>query len=74
MYDDKKNELYVMTLTENDDYAINDVIVTSELSSLPKNLIIGIVQRIEPTTAINKKIILGTSIDFFKLQMVAGIQ
>jgi rod shape-determining protein MreC len=74
MYDEKKKELYVITLNENDDYAVNDIIVTSDLSSLPKNLIIGIVQRIEATTSINKKIFLGTSIDFMKITVATGIQ
>lgn len=74
MFDEKRKVLYVMTMTENDDYALNDIIVTSELSSLPKNIIIGIVQSIEPTTTINKKIILGTSIDFLKVTMAAAIQ
>jgi cell shape-determining protein MreC len=74
MYDEKKKELYVLTLSENDDYRINDMIVTSDLSSLPKNIIIGIVQEIEDTKTINKKIILGTVLDFLKVTEVAAIE
>lgn len=73
-YDKEKKMLFLLTPSENDDYAINDIMVTSDLSSVPRNLVIGIVQKIEPTSSINKKVILGTTIDFLKLTSAAAIK
>jgi len=74
IYDAKRNELFFYTPSESDDFAVGDIVVTSSFSTLPKNLIIGIVQNIQVTASINKKIILATSIDFLRINLVAGVQ
>lgn len=74
MYDFKKNLLYLTAPKDSNNYNPMDIIVTSDLSSLPKNLIIGVVIGIEPTTSINQKIIIATSIDFMSITMAASIQ
>jgi cell shape-determining protein MreC len=50
-----------------------DVIVTSELSTLPKGLIIGIVREIEDTPSIYKKVYLDIPFDFYKITEVGII-
>lgn len=74
IYNAKMNVLYLFTPNENDDFKVGDVIVTSSFSTLPKNLIIGIVQKIETSSSINKKVILATSVDLLKINLIAVVQ
>ncbi len=41
---------------DNEDFQINDILLTSELSTLPKGIIVGIVQDIESSSSLYKKI------------------
>jgi len=41
---------------DNNDFQLNDILTTSELSTLPKGIIVGIVQEIESSSSLYKKV------------------
>lgn len=50
------NYLTISVHRDNEDFQINDILLTSDLSTLPKGIIVGIVQDIESSSSLYKKI------------------
>jgi rod shape-determining protein MreC len=72
-YNPVTKKLFLTALKESVDYKNGDLIVTSELSTLPKDLLIGTVYNIESTSSIYAKIYITPSIDFYKITEIAVI-
>jgi rod shape-determining protein MreC len=72
-YNPLTKKLFLSTLKESADYKNGDLIVTSELSTLPKDLLIGTVYEIESTSSIYAKIYIKPSIDFYNITEIAVI-
>ena len=72
-YSTESRKIFLRSLKENSDFKKGDIIVTSELSTLPKDLMLGIVSNIETTSSIYSKIYIEPSIDFYNITEIAVI-
>jgi cell shape-determining protein MreC len=72
-FDNDLNQLFVK-FYQSQDFQSGDVVVVSNYSSLPNNLIVGIVDRVEPSSSIHTIAIVKPSIDVHELTEVFAIQ
>ncbi|MDD4028251.1 MAG: rod shape-determining protein MreC [Caldisericia bacterium] len=72
-FDKDQNILFVKFYQEQD-FQVGDVVVVSNYSSLPNNLIVGIVDQIEPSSSIHYTAIVKPSIDMKTLTEVFAFQ
>jgi len=72
-YSTESKKIFLRALKENTDFKKGDIIVTSELSTLPKDLMLGTVSSIEITASIYSKIYIEPSIDFYKMTEIAVV-
>lgn len=72
-FDDKKKMLYFEIRKDDPLIKKGDAIVTSELSTLSKGLLIGLIESIEDTPSIYRKAYLSVPIDFYRITEVAII-
>lgn len=72
-FDNKKKMLYFEIRKDDPLIKKGDAILTSELSTLSKGLLIGLVQSIEDTPSIYRRAYLSVPIDFYKITEVAII-
>jgi cell shape-determining protein MreC len=72
-FDKGQNQLFIK-FYQSQDFQTGDVVVVSNYSSLPNNLIVGIVDRVEPSSSIHTIAIVKPSIDVEKLTEVFAIQ
>ena len=73
LLDVKKKKLYFEVRKDESSIKKGDIIVTSEFSTLPKGLFIGIAEYVEDTPSIYRKVFLNVSLDFNKITEVAII-
>lgn len=71
--DNKKKKLYFEIRKDESLIKKGDAIVTSELSTLSKGLLVGLVESIEDTPSIYRRAYLNIPIDFYKITEVAII-
>jgi rod shape-determining protein MreC len=52
---------------DNNDFEVNDILITSELSTLPKGIIVGIVQEIESSSSLYKRVNIAVPLPLLSL-------
>jgi len=72
-YSTESKKIFLRALKENADFKMGDIIVTSEQSTLGKDLLLGIVSNIEITSSIYSNIYIEPSIDFYKMTEIAVV-
>lgn len=72
-FDERDKSIYFEVIKGETEIKKGDIIVTSELSTLPKGLIIGIVKEIKDTPSLYTRAYIDIPIDFYKITEVGII-